>query len=237
MDLHQRSVIVFGGSSGIGLEVARAARARGADVVLAARDEAKLAAAARDIGGARTVALDVAREEDVEKLFASLPHVDHVVTTAADLRYQPVASFDLAAARRVVDTKLLAALLLAKHAGPRMRAGGSITFTGGVAAERPSRTGAMVAAVNAGLGGLCRALAIELAPIRVNVIAPGWVDTPFWDTFAGADKGARLAATAARLPVGRVGRSEEIAHAVMFLIENGFTTGEVLHVDGGHRIV
>lgn len=237
MDLQQRTIVVIGGSSGIGLGVARAARARGAEVVLAARDQAKLDAAARELGGARTVALDVAREEDVARLFASAPHVDHVVVTAADLRYQPVAAFELAAARRVVDTKLLAPLLVAKHAAPRIREGGSITFTAGVAADRPSRNGAMVAAVNAGLGGLCRALAIELAPIRVNVISPGWVDTPFWDAFAGADKGARLTAAASRLPVGRVGRSEDIAHAVLFLIENGFTTGEVLHVDGGHRLV
>ncbi|APR76424.1 Short chain dehydrogenase [Minicystis rosea] len=237
MDLDQRTIIVVGGSSGIGLGVARAARARGAEVVLAARDEKKLEAAAREIGGARTVAIDMAREEDVERLFASEPHVDHVVVTAADLRYQPVASFDLAAARRVVETKILGPLLIAKHAAPRMREGGSITLTAGVAADRPTRNGAMVATVNAGLAGLCRALAIELAPIRVNVISPGWVDTPFWDAFAGPDKDARLNAAAARLLVGRVGRPEDIAHAVMFLIENGFTTGEVLHVDGGHRIV
>ena len=170
------------------------------------------------------------------RLFEQTPSAAHAVVTAADLAYQPIASFELEAARRAVDSKLLGALLVAKYAAPRLAAGGSLTFTTGVASERPLPRGSMVAAVNGALNCFIRGAAIELAPLRVNALSPGWVDTELWDVI-GPGKATAFAAKAERLPVGRIGTAEDLAHAAIFLMENEFTTGTVLDVDGGHRFV
>jgi NAD(P)-dependent dehydrogenase (short-subunit alcohol dehydrogenase family) len=127
--------------------------------------------------------------------------------------------------------------LLAKHGAPRLAPGGSIVFTSGIAAYRPGPKGAMVAALNGALGSLAAALAVELAPLRVNAISPGWVDTPIWESVAGDAANDTLAAMARRLPVGRIGRTADIAAAIIALLRNGFITGTVLHADGGHRLV
>ncbi len=238
MMLANKSVLVVGGSSGIGLAVAREALARGAEVVIAARSQVKLDDAAATLGSrVRTVAIDVGREEDVARLFEAVPSYDHLVVTAVDPGYQPILELDLAVARRIIDSKLIGALLLAKHGTRRARPGGSITLTGGIAAERPSPNGAIVAAVNGALVSLARALALELAPLRVNVVSPGWIDTPVWDKVAGAGKSAAFESMARRLPTGRIGRADEVAHAIAFLMENELSTGSVLHVDGGHRLI
>jgi NAD(P)-dependent dehydrogenase (short-subunit alcohol dehydrogenase family) len=240
----QQTVIVIGGSSGIGLGVARAVAARGAHLVIVGRSREKLERAALELEGARTlrtITADVTREEQVEQLFESVPELDHLVVTAADLRYATVDSLSLDMARTVIDSKILAALLLAKHGGRRIRPGGSIVFTTGVAAERPAARGALTATVNGALEALVRALALELAPTRVNALSPGWVDTPLWDeiapTVAGMRKEAVFAQFASRLPVRRIGRPDDLGHAAVFLMENEFSTGATLHVDGGHRLV
>jgi NAD(P)-dependent dehydrogenase (short-subunit alcohol dehydrogenase family) len=180
---------------------------------------------------------DITREDDIERLFKKTGPVDHVVATAADATgaYQRVAEFDVTAGRRLIDAKLLGAVLLAKHAD--LAPGGSLTFTSGIAAYRPAPGGSMVAAVNGALASLAYALAIELAPVRVNVVSPGWIDTPIWDTIAGDGKTARLDAMASGLPAGRVGHPADVAQAILALIRNPFITGTVLHVDGGQRLV
>ena len=234
--LDERRVVVIGGGSGIGLAIARAGLDAGAHVVLAGRSMRRLEAALASLDAgdrARALPCDVAREADVAALFERSGPIDHVVVTAADLAYQPISTFDIAAARRATDSKLLGALLVAKHAGPRLPQHGSITFTSGVASERPLARGSMVAAVNGALASFVRAAAIELAPVRVNALSPGWVDTELWEAIG--DKEAKFAAMAERLPARRIGRPEELAHAAVFLMENTFTTGAVLAVDGGHR--
>ncbi|WP_437311244.1 SDR family oxidoreductase [Sorangium sp. So ce388] len=238
MNLEQQHVVVIGGSSGIGLGVARACLARGATLTLVSRSPEKLAGAAAELGDARrvrTFAADVTQEAEVRSLFDQHPPARHVVVTAVQGHYQPVREMDIAAARRLIDSKLVAALHVAKHA--RIEPGGSLVFTTGIAAVRPGPGGAVVAAVNGALMSLVRALAIELAPVRVNALSPGWVDTPVWDSIAGGAKEERFAQHARRLPVGRIGAPADIADAALFLMGNGFTTGEVLHVDGGHRLV
>jgi NAD(P)-dependent dehydrogenase (short-subunit alcohol dehydrogenase family) len=238
-------VVIIGGSSGMGLALARALLAAGAEVTVAGRSPDRLAAAAQQLaqlagpGRLRTVVADVTSEPDVEGLLAGAGTIDHVVVTATDARgaYQPVATFDADAARDLIAAKLLGPVVVAKHAAPRIAPGGSVTFTSGIAAYRPLPGATMVAAVNGALASIAAALAVELAPIRVNVVSPGWVDTPVWDAIAGADKRARLAAMAGRLPVGRVGQPDDIAKAFLALLHNGFITGTVLHVDGGHRLV
>jgi NAD(P)-dependent dehydrogenase (short-subunit alcohol dehydrogenase family) len=231
--------LIAGGSSGMGLALAELLVAQGADVTIAGRSERRLDTAAQRLGGrVKTFAADIADEDSVRRMLASTGPLDHVVVTAADAvgAYAPLADFRLDAARAVVATKLLGPWLVAKHAAPLLRPGGSITFTSGIAAYRPGPGASMIAAVNGALESLARALALELAPVRVNVVSPGWVDTPIWDTLAGDGKAARLTAMAAKLPAGRVGAPADIAQAFAALMGNGFVTGTVLHVDGGHRL-
>jgi NAD(P)-dependent dehydrogenase (short-subunit alcohol dehydrogenase family) len=240
MDINNQKVIVVGGSSGMGLAVARAALTRGAEVVMVGRSSERLTQAAAELEAAdrvQTIAANATNEEDVSRLFEQAGKFSHLVITAADLAYQPISELDIDSARRSIDSKLTAALLLSKYAATRIDKRGSIIFTAGIAAERPLPTGAVTAAVNGALFSLAYALAIGLAPIRVNAISPGWVDTPLWEKAFGDNKSAMLGQMAQHLPVGRVGRPEEIAHAILFLMENEFTTGTVLRVDGGHRLV
>ncbi|EJC79641.1 dehydrogenase of unknown specificity [Rhizobium leguminosarum bv. trifolii WSM2297] len=235
-------VIIVGGSSGMGLALAMRLLDEGASVTIAGRSADRLAAACRQLGERPKLAtkvVDISREEEVAALFQESGPVDHIVSTAADIEgaYQLLPSIDLAAAQRVVESKFYGPLLLAKYGANHLPPSGSITFTSGVAAYRPAARGSVVAAVNAALEGLVRAIAVELAPIRVNAVSPGWVDTPIWNFVAGDAKHATLEAMAQRLPAGRVGQPGDIADAIRFLIGNGFTTGTILHVEGGHRLV
>jgi NAD(P)-dependent dehydrogenase (short-subunit alcohol dehydrogenase family) len=240
MALDGQHVVVVGGSSGIGFAVANAVLAEGGRVTIVGRSPARLARAREELGQderVRTVPADISEEADVVRMFEAAAEFDHLVTTAVDAAYRPVAEMQMDAAQRVIRSKLVGALLLAKHAKGGINPSGSLIFTSGIAAYRPSPGGAVVAAVNGALAALGRALAIELAPVRVNVISPGWVDTPVWEVVAGSRKEAVLASMAERLPVGRVGQPADLAPAYTFLMRSEYTTGSVLHVDGGQRLV
>lgn len=240
--LAARRVVVAGGSSGMGLASAEALLRAGAAVLLVGRSEAKLAAARERLaafGEVQVWRADVTVEADVRALFDAAGAVDHIVCTAADIRgaYALLPEVDADAIDRAWRSKVLAPMLLARHGGPRLPADGAVVLTSGIAAYRPRPRGVVVAAINAAIEGLVRAMALELAPVRVNAVSPGWVRTPIWQDVAGADSETMLAEMAARLPVGRVGLPADIADAVLFLLGNGYTTGTVLHVDGGHRLV
>jgi NAD(P)-dependent dehydrogenase (short-subunit alcohol dehydrogenase family) len=240
MALAGQHVIVVGGSSGIGLAVASAVLAEGGRVTIVGRSRERLVGAREQLGDGEhvsMVAADIADEADVARMFDAAEGFDHLVTTAVDAAYQRIWELEIDAAQRVLRSKLVGALLLSKHAARRINPSGSLTFTSGIAAYRPSPGGAVVAAANGALESLARALAIELAPVRVNVVSPGWVDTPVWDAVAGPRKDAVLASMAERLPVGRVGRTTDLAPAYTFLMQSEYTTGSVLQVDGGHRLV
>lgn len=235
-------VMIVGGSSGMGLALAERLLKDGAEVTIVGRSKGRLAEARNGLGGEgrlRTEAADIAQEEQVAQLFARCGPLDHIVTTAADIEgaYQFLPSLEIAAARKVVDSKFIGPLLLAKYGAPRLSLAGSITFTSGIAAYRPAPRGSVVAAINGALASLAYALAVELGPIRVNVVSPGWVDSPIWEFVAGDAKTATLEAMAERLPVGRVGQPMDIADAIRFLMHNDFVTGTVLHVDGGQRLI
>jgi NAD(P)-dependent dehydrogenase (short-subunit alcohol dehydrogenase family) len=242
MTISNQKILIVGGGSGMGLALARRCVEAGAKVVIAGRGEDRLQQAREELGnppGLEMTVVDIAREDQVADLFARIGALDHIVSTAADIEgaYRLLPELDLKAAQRAVDSKLFGPLLLAKHGAPRLGVGGSMTFVSGIAAYRPAARGSVVAAVNAALEGLVRALAVELAPVRVNAVSPGWVDTTIWAQVAGDRKAEMLAAMAERLPVGRIGQPDDIADAIFFLIGNGFTTGTTLHVEGGHRLV
>jgi NAD(P)-dependent dehydrogenase (short-subunit alcohol dehydrogenase family) len=235
------TLMIIGGGSGIGLALARTAMlAEGMDVTIVGRSADRLAAAQAELaqtapGKVRTVAADIGREEDVAALFARVEHVDHVAVTAADATGAYGRSTEVAtpAARALVEIKLLGAWLVGKHAAGRVTS--SITYTSGINAYRPNGSNTIVAAANGALASLASGLAIELAPVRVNVVSPGWVDTPIWDRL-GMDKRAAFAELAERLPARRIGTADEIADAFLSVIRNRFITATVLHVDGGHRL-
>jgi NAD(P)-dependent dehydrogenase (short-subunit alcohol dehydrogenase family) len=243
--MHQRKagrVLIVGGSSGMGLALSKSLLVERAEVIIVGRSETRLSEAKQRLAHAeklRTFSVDIAQEDQVADLFQQTGQLDHIVSTAANIEgaYQLLPSLEIEAARRVVDSKLIGPLLLAKHGAPVLSATGSITFTSGIAAYRPAARGSVVAAVNGALASLAYALAVELGPIRVNVVSPGWVDSPIWKFVAGDARSETLNAMAARLPVGRGGQPEDIADAIRFLMTNSFVTGTVLHVEGGHRLI
>ena len=242
MSISNQKILIVGGGSGMGLALARRCVEAGAETVIAGRGEDRLRQACEALGNPvnlKVVAVDIAREDQVVELFARIGGLDHIVSTAADIdgAYRLLPELDPKAAQRVVESKFYGPLLLAKHGAPRLGVAGSMTFVSGIAAYRPAARGSVVAAVNAALDGLVRALAVELAPIRVNAVSPGWVDTTIWAQVAGDRKTETLAAMAQRLPVGRIGQPDDIADAIFFLTGNGFTTGTTLHVEGGHRLI
>lgn len=232
--LNGKTVLVIGGSSGMGLAVATKAAAAGARVHIVGRSPDKLAAAVAVIGGeAISHAADVGNEADVKALAHGLGRVDHIVLTAAQLVFKPFVQTTDEEIRSTFAAKFWGPVYVTRHFAAQLAKGGSITFFGGSAAYKASAGGSIVAAVNASLDGLARTLAVELAPIRVNVVSPGIVETPAWGFLPDASRQEVLKSIGAGFPVGRVGRVEELADAALFVMGNGFTTGTVLQIDGG----
>ncbi|MDO9408868.1 SDR family oxidoreductase [Patulibacter sp.] len=231
-DLRGRRVLVVG-TGGIGREIAAAVVRSGGEAILAGRDAERAGAAAEPIG-ARSLALDVTDEDSVADGLHRVGPLDHLVSTAGAAAKGPLADLTVQDVERAVRAKLVGALLLAKHAAPLLAEDGSLTFFSGVVAWRPSAGMATMAMTNGGLAHLGPALAIELAPRRVNVVSPGIVDSGAWDGM-GAERDAFLARTAAANPARRVGTPDDVARAVLAVATNPYITGSVVHVDGGGR--
>ncbi len=239
MTLKNKTVVILGGSSGIGLATAKAAMEDGAHVVITGRSRDRLDAARAELGGeVRAVPLDAANEEGTRSLFGDLETVDHIFVTAATVTLTGGLAPSTEVLRPGMDTRFWGSLYAAKYGAPKMTAGGSITFTSGTSAWRPIPGSGGVGSASCGaVEALARSLAVDLAPIRVNTIAPGLIETPLIAEVLGANAAAIVASEAKRLPVRRVGRGEDIADAVLFLMKNGFTTGITLTVDGGRTLV
>ena len=235
--LDGRKIVVVGGASGIGFAVATAALDAGARVVIASRQPSSVEAALKRLGGgAEGSAVDVNDEGDVQRFFEGLGPFDHLVFTAGDWGAGVGASLrelDLTAARGVFAVRFWGALAVVKHGCGAIGSGGSITLTDGMLAHRPMKGAAVSTAMLGAIEHLTRALAVDLAPIRVNAVCPGLVLT---------ERNARMPEEmvrrfTARAPLARGGSPAEVAQAYLYLMRGGYTTGQVLRVDGGSSIV
>jgi NAD(P)-dependent dehydrogenase (short-subunit alcohol dehydrogenase family) len=240
--LVDKKVLVVGGSSGIGLGVAKAALGRGAQVVIVGRSAEKLQAAQRLLKAddrVTAVEADATSEADVIRFFTQVGAFDHLVSTAGTPPPgDAIEQTDIDQVRRFVDNKLIGIVMLAKHAVGTLNAGGSMTFTSGINKDKPPVPGgAVVSAIAGSFSYFARALALELGPTRVNVVSPGWVDTPMWDELVGEAKSAFFADMAAHLPSGKIPTATDVAAAYLYLMESDFTTGETLRIDGGHNLL
>jgi NAD(P)-dependent dehydrogenase (short-subunit alcohol dehydrogenase family) len=234
MQLKGKTVVVVGGSSGIGYSTAEMAKAEGADVVVASQNAERLKAAADKIG-AKAIAADVTSDESVEKLFRACGPVDHVVVTAARLRTGPFKTVSMDDVRSTLEGKFWGAWRVARSAD--IRPGGSLTLVSGFLSIRPRPNSAIVSSVNGALESLARALAVDLAPVRVNCVSPGLIDTPIRAAMPEAARLDMLAKTAAALPVKRVGLGEDIARQILAFMANGFATGSIAYIDGGGLVI
>lgn len=231
-------VVIIGGTSGIGLAAAELLLGRGYQVVVAGRSPERLESALKQLGdGADGYSLDAADDVQLAEFFEQVGPFDHlVVTVTANGGVTSLADLTAAELRRHNEGKLIPHLLTIKAALGTLRADGSITLLGAVSSQLSAPGLLVLASANAGLEAASRVLAAELAPRRVNLVSPGVIDTPWWDWVPAEARQETLAGATAGTAVGRAGRPEEVAHAIAFLIENSFTTGVVLPVDGGARL-
>jgi NAD(P)-dependent dehydrogenase (short-subunit alcohol dehydrogenase family) len=228
-----KKIVVVGGSSGIGLATAELATGEGADVIIASRNAERLNAVA-DRLDAKGIAADVTSDESIESLFRACGPVDHVVVTAAQLRTGPFKTVAMEDVRATMESKFWGAWRVARSA--EIRPGGSLTLVSGFLSIRPRPNSAIIGAANGALESLARGLALELAPVRVNAVSPGVIDTPIRSSMPEAARRDMLAKTAAALPVGRVGIGDDIARQILAFMTIGFATGSIVYIDGGALI-
>ena len=233
-----QTVVVIGGSSGIGLETARRARAEGADVVLTGRDPDRLKRAAAELNALSSAAFDATDPAALDRFFQVLPEqIDHVMVTAGGPYYARLANLDHARAHRDFDEHLWLAIEVARHSVGRVRPGGTLLFMTGTGGRRPGAGMALASAGTAALPALVASLAVEVAPVRVNLIAAGFVDTPLSGKLLGDNLEARRAQLRTTLPIGRVVEPADVAALAVHLMINTALTGATYDVDGGEQLV
>ncbi|MFZ4153537.1 SDR family oxidoreductase [Streptomyces pseudogriseolus] len=237
-DLADQSVVVIGASSGIGLATARQVRRRGGRVVMAGRDPERLERAAEEAGAERSVPLDAADTGRLREFFDALPGpVDHVVSTAGSPFYATLTDMDVDEARAHVGERLALTLGVAKYGGAVVRDAGTLVFVGGTGGRRPGVGSAVTSALTAALPALTASLAVELAPVRVNLVAPGFVDTPLPASLLGDRLEERRERLRATLPIRRVVGPDDVAAVIVHLMVNEAVTGATYDVDGGQQLV
>jgi NAD(P)-dependent dehydrogenase (short-subunit alcohol dehydrogenase family) len=236
-ELAGQTVVVIGGSLGIGLETARRAREEGAEVILTARDPERLQRVGRELG-ARTKDFDATDFSKLARFFDELPSgIDHVLVTGPGPYYAPLAELDLEKVRRDLESHLLLPLQVARNAAGKVRAGGTLLFMGGTGGRRNAPGFALISALTAAGPALTRNLALELAPIRVNLIAAGFVDTPLSASLLGHQLDARREELRTTLPIRRVVGPADIAALAVHLMVNTAITGATFDIDGGQQLV
>lgn len=237
-ELSGQTVVVIGGSAGIGLETARRARAEGASVILTGRNAERLQHAGSELGALRTVAFDANDPASLERFFQDLPApIDHVMVTGPGPHYRPLKEIAFEEARLAISEHLLLAFWVARNAAPRIRPGGTVLFMGGTGARRSGPGLALVSAVTAAMPALTAGLALELAPVRVNLIAAGFVDTPLSASILGEGLDTRRSELRAMLPIRRVVSPGDVAALAVHIMINTALTGATYDIDGGQQLV
>jgi NAD(P)-dependent dehydrogenase (short-subunit alcohol dehydrogenase family) len=236
--LSGQTVVVIGGSSGMGFETALRARAEGADVIIAGRDPGRLQEAATELGARDSAVVDATDSAALGRFFDGLPAtIDHVMSTAGGPYYAPLADLDHARAVHDFDQHLWLAITVAKHAVGRVRPGGTLLFLGGTGGRHPAPGQALMGAATAALPALVANLALEIAPVRVNLIAAGFVDTPLSASLLGDDLEKRRQQLRATLPIGRVVGPADIAALAVHIMTNTALTGSTYDIDGGQQLL
>ena len=237
--LSNQRTVILGGSSGLGLATARAAAAEGAEVIIASSSQVRINNALKSLPqNATGHASDLSYEANIQDFFSKIGAFDHLVYTAAEnLNLKRIADTDLAEARNFFKLRFWGALAAVKYGAPLIREGGSISLTSGIASQRPGAGWGMAAAICGAMEGFTRAMAMELAPIRVNAVMPGVIETDLWNGMSDKDRQQFYHSTASSLLVKRVGQPEDIAEAFVFLIKQTFATGQTFIIDGGTVLV
>ena len=237
-ELLGQTVVLIGGSAGIGLETARRARSEGADVVLTGRDPERLERAARDVDARSTAAFDATDAAALKRFFEGLPDpIDHVLVTAGGPNYVPLLEMDAAQVHDALGGHVVLGLDVARSAAGKMRPGGSILLMGGTGGRKISRDLGLFSAATAVLHAFTATLALELAPVRVNLIAAGFVDTPLSASLLGDGLDARREELRTKLPIGRVVGPADVAALAVHLMANTALTGATYDIDGGQQFV
>jgi NAD(P)-dependent dehydrogenase (short-subunit alcohol dehydrogenase family) len=239
MSFKEKRVVVLGGTSGLGFATAKAAAREHASVVVVSAKPERVARALASLpAGTEGYVADLTDESQVAALFKKIGAFDHLVYTAGDwLLLGDFSALNIDAARRAFDVRYWGAVMAAKYGAPLIRKGGSIVLTTGIASARPVKGWVVPASILGAMEALTRALAIELAPIRVNIVSPGVVKTEMWDELPQADREGLYRDVGAKLLVGRVGEADEVAETYLYLMRQAFSTGQVVTVDGGGMLV
>ncbi len=237
--LAKKKIVITGGSSGIGLSTAKKLSGAGAEVIIASRSKDKLDMAKNEIGNnCKTHELDVTDEKSVADFFNAVGNFDHLITAASGAAMGAFTELASQTAISLVESKLWGQYFCAKYAVPKLNDGGSMTFFSGIVSRKPMAGASTYAIIAGAMESLTRNLALELAPVRVNCITPGVIDTPVWADLMPEDmRKNQLDSIASMLPLKRVGNPDDVAEAVVYAITNSFVTGSIIDVDGGHRVI
>ena len=237
--LTTKRVVILGGSSGIGLATAKAAAAEGAYVIIVSSNQQRIDNALTELPeNSKGLAADLSNEQQVQQLFSQIGTFHHLVYTAGEsLQLVELADAVVTDAKKFFDLRYWGAFMVVKYAAPYIASDGSITLTGGVASLRPGKGWSLGASICAAIEGFMRAMAIELAPVRVNMVAPGIVKTNLWGNMPVAEQEGMYAHFNNTLPVKHVAEAEEIAQTYLYLIRQQYSTGQMVIVDGGYVLV
>ncbi|MBS1567456.1 MAG: SDR family oxidoreductase [Bacteroidetes bacterium] len=234
-----KRVIILGGSSGLGLETAKAAAADGAEVVIVSGNQQRIAAALEQLQGtSKGFAVDLSKEEPIKTFFSSIGSFDHLVYTAGEnISLNMLSTTEIQQAKEYFNVRFWGAFAAVKYGAPHINKGGSVCLTSGITSQRPGPGWSLGTSICSAMEGFCRAMATELAPIRVNIVSPGVVKTNLWNSMAENDRNALFDQIGGNLLVKRVGEPEEIAQTFLFMMKQTFATGQCFIVDGGASLV
>lgn len=237
--LNGKKVVILGGSSGLGLATAKAAAAEGANLIIVSSNAARVQSAVSALpGNGFGMQADLSDEESVKRLFEEIGTLDHLIFTAGEsLLLSKIGETEVAAAREFFNLRYWGAFMAVKYASPQINAGGSIVLTGGIVSVRPNAGWSVGASICAAMDGFTRAMARELAPVRVNLVSPGVIRTNLWSSMAERERNAFYDQMAAALPTGHVGEPEQVAQTYIYLMKQPFVTGQILVTDGGAVLV